>query len=72
MADDEMKNEIEALRAQVAELMAERKAKEKEQAQARSSKASAKESKESVEQDTQWLDRLKWRVKYCTWRVNLV
>ena len=52
MAKDEMKNEIEELRAQVAELTAERKAKEKEQAQASSSKASAKKAKESVAQDT--------------------
>ena len=52
MANDEMKNEIEELRAQVAELTAERKAREKEQAKARSSKASAKKAKESVEQDT--------------------
>ena len=43
MANDEMKNEIEELRAQVAELTAERKASEKEQAQA-SSQESEKES----------------------------
>lgn len=43
MAKDEMKNEIEELRAQVAELTAERKAREKEQAQA-SSQESEKES----------------------------
>ncbi len=44
MANDEMRDEIEALRAQVAELTAERKAKEKEQAQASSSQESTKES----------------------------
>ena len=44
MANDEMKNEIEELRAQVAELTAERKAKEKNQAQGISSQESAQES----------------------------
>lgn len=44
MANDEMKNEIEELRAQVAELTAERKAKEKEQAQASSTQEGGQES----------------------------
>ena len=46
MANDEMKNEIEELRAQVAELTAERKAKEKEQVSTEQSE------KESVAQGT--------------------
>ena len=47
MANDDMKNEIEELRAQVAELTADRKARQKEQA------SSSQESvKESAAQDT--------------------
>ncbi len=47
MANDEMKSEIEELRAQVAELTAERKAKEKQQAS-----SSQESEKESVAQGT--------------------
>ena len=44
MGDDYMQNEIEELRAQVAELTAERKAREKERAQAGTSQSPASES----------------------------
>ena len=47
MANDDMKNEIEELRAQVAELTAERKVKEKQQAS-----SSQESEKESVAQGT--------------------